>query len=418
MRSTISFFLLLALWVIGVDGFASEPQSSKNPVRVLVTGAAGKTGRIVLSKLGHDRRYEPKGLFRTEKSARSIVKSDATIHLEHVVVADVTSSTFLQDLSGGTIGKETNDDASESSNSSNGLENLEAMIICTSAVPRIRKRSLAAMLVKAPWRALKGESLMDVHSMRFAWKHGGYPEKVDYKGQIAQIDLAKQLGIPHVILISSMGGTNPDNFLNSVGPHGHGGILKWKREAEKYLVEVSRQNKSIPFEFLIVRVSDVVTFLPPLINHQSGLDYTILHPGHLVDAPGGKEEYVLGVDDKLYELNHQQHKIYNSTEARRGSVTRISREDVAELCVAALSAGKGKKISFDCITMSSSALSSSSPPQQQQKTKRRKRPFRRKSVVEISDAETTISAESRKPAEEVLYDFLDLSISTNYDLVA
>ena len=239
MRSTISIFLLLALWVLCVHGFASEPQSSKNPVRVLVTGAAGKTGRIVLSKLGHDRRYEPKGLFRTEKSARSIVKSDATIHLEHVVVADVTSSTFLQDLSGGTIGKETNDDASESSNSSNGLENLEAMIICTSAVPRIRKRSLAAMLVKAPWRAWKGESLMDVHSMRFAWKHGGYPEKVDYKGQIAQIDLAKQLGIPHVILISSMGGTNPDNFLNSVGPNGHGGILKWKREAEKYLVEVS-----------------------------------------------------------------------------------------------------------------------------------------------------------------------------------
>eukprot|EP00533_Pseudo-nitzschia_delicatissima_P013005 CAMPEP_0197272550 /NCGR_PEP_ID=MMETSP1432-20130617/10056_1 /TAXON_ID=44447 /ORGANISM="Pseudo-nitzschia delicatissima, Strain UNC1205" /LENGTH=394 /DNA_ID=CAMNT_0042738111 /DNA_START=140 /DNA_END=1324 /DNA_ORIENTATION=+ len=387
MRSTISIFLLLALWVLCVHGFASEPQSSKNPVRVLVTGAAGNTGRIVLSKLGHDRRYEPKGLFRTEKSARSIVKSDATIHLEHVVVADVTSSTFLQDLSGGTIGKETNDDASESSNSSNGLENLEAMIICTSAVPRIRKRSLVAMLVKAPWRALKGESLMDVHSMRFAWKHGGYPEKVDYKGQIAQIDLAKQLGIPHVILISSMGGTNPDNFLNSVGPNGHGGILKWKREAEKYLVE-------------------------------SGLDYTILHPGHLVDAPGGFEEYVLGVDDELYELNHQQHKIYNSTEASRGAATRISREDVAELCVAALSAGKDKKISFDCITMSSSALSSSSPPQKLHKTKRRKRPFRRKSVAEISDAETRISAESRKPAEEVLYDFLDLSISTNYDLVA
>ena len=236
---------LLAFLILSAHAFSGEPQSSKNPVRVLVTGAAGKTGRIVLSKLGHDRRYEPKGLFRTEKSARSIVKSDATIHLEHVVVADVTSSTFLQDLSGGTIGKETNDDANAGGDENNGLENLEAMIICTSAVPRIRKRSLAAMLVKAPWRALKGEPVMDVHSMRFGWKNGGYPEKVDYKGQIAQIDLAKQLGIPHVVLISSMGGTNPDNFLNSVGKstaskHGHGDILVWKRKAEKYLVEVSR----------------------------------------------------------------------------------------------------------------------------------------------------------------------------------
>ena len=47
--------------------------------------------------------------------------------------------------------------------------------------------------------------------------------------------------------------------------------------------------------------------------------------------------------------------------------TRISHEDVAELCVAALSVGKGKKISFDCITSpiltvpnSSSSSSSSS----------------------------------------------------------
>ena len=50
--------------------------------------------------------------------------------------------------------------------------------------------------------------------------------------------------------------------------------------------------------------------------------------------------------------------------------TRISHEDVAELCVAALSVGKGKKISFDCITSpiltapnsSSSSSSSSSLP--------------------------------------------------------
>ena len=263
-RSVCSSLILASLVLLFefANAFSGQPQSSKNPVRVLVTGASGKTGRIVLSKLGNDNRYEPKGLFRTEKSARSIVKDDDAIHLEHVVVADVTSPTLIQDLSDGTIGKRSNCkvdggnsssdgkslDASNIKTKNNGLENLEAMIICTSAVPRIRKRSLAAMLVKAPWRALKGEPLMDVHSMQFAWKHGGHPELVDFQGQKAQIDLAKELGIPHVILVSAMGGTDPDNFLNSVGKWtnvksnekvGHGDILMWKRKAEKYLVEVS-----------------------------------------------------------------------------------------------------------------------------------------------------------------------------------
>jgi hypothetical protein len=270
-RSTICKILFLvssalALLILSVRAFSGQPQSSKNPVKVLVTGAAGKTGRIVLSKLERDHRYEPKGLFRTERSARKIVKNDDTLcPLEHVVVADVTSSTFLEDLSveGTTSDEDDNDNdgdnndtssdgepPSESSRSSkrNGLENFEAMIICTSAVPRIRKRSLAAMLVKAPWRALRREPVVDIRSMRFAWEHGNYPEKVDYNGQLAQIDLAKKLGIPHVILVSTMGGTDPENFINSVGKRttksnekeGHGDILLWKRRAEKYLVEVSR----------------------------------------------------------------------------------------------------------------------------------------------------------------------------------
>ena len=243
-----------------------DPQSSNNAVRVLVTGAAGKTGRLILSKLEQDYRYEPKGLVRNERSARNIVKSDDTrCPLEHVVIADITSPTFIEDLSD--ITKHNNDDndkysnknknnsSNSNSNNNNGLENLDAMIICTSSVPRIRKRSLAAMLLKAPWRMIRGHPAVDFKSMRFAWKYGGYPEKVDYHGQKAQIDLAKRLGIPHVILVSSMGGTDPNNFLNSVGKRttkssskssksasskdeGHGDILLWKRRAEKYLVEV------------------------------------------------------------------------------------------------------------------------------------------------------------------------------------
>jgi len=385
----VFFSLLLSRLVLHrVNAFSGEPQSSKNPVKVLVTGAAGQTGRIVMSKLEEDHRYDPKGLFRTERSAMKIVKNDDILcALEHVVVADITSSTFIDDL-----GHDTN-------TKSNGLELIEAMIICTSAVPTIKKRSLVAMLVKVPWRLFRGEPAVDVNSMRFKWKHGGCPQKVDYEGQIAQIDLAKKLGIPHVILVSSMGGTDPEHFLNSVGnDDGHGDILLWKRKAEKYLVE-------------------------------SGLDYTILHPGNLVDTAGGRNEIVLGVDDDLQN---------NETDASGGkrAGTFIGREDVANLCIAALSVCKGKNISFDCITVPPTSSSSSleTPPISEHKNNRARKVNNKTAspssfVVDAGATQmsaqvstATIPALSEtiakpgKSAEEALRDFLDRSVTTNYDL--
>jgi uncharacterized protein YbjT (DUF2867 family) len=104
-----------------------------------------------------------------------------------------------------------------------------------------------------------------------------------------------------------MGGTDPGNFLNSVGKNrdgsGNGDILLWKRKAEKYLVE-------------------------------SGLDYTIIHPGGLIDTPPGQEDFVLDVDDKLIQREKRS----------------ISRADVAALCVSALTVARGKKVSLDAIT--------------------------------------------------------------------
>lgn len=127
---------------------------------------------------------------------------------------------------------------------------------------------------------------------------------------MAQIDLAKKIGIKHVVVVGSMGGTDPSNFLNSVGKNadgsGNGDILLWKRKAEKYLVD-------------------------------SGLDYTVIHPGGLTDTPAGEEEYVLDVNDNLLKNTKRS----------------ISRADVANLCVAALSVGKGKKVALDCITQPS-----------------------------------------------------------------
>jgi hypothetical protein len=104
--------------------------------------------------------------------------------LEHVWVCDVTEL-----------------DPSENNGLPTGLSGAEAMIICTSAVPKISKRSLAKAFLKIPLNVVRGKKFMNFRDIGFRYAPGQYPEKVDYDGQIAQIELAKRLGISHVILL-------------------------------------------------------------------------------------------------------------------------------------------------------------------------------------------------------------------------
>ena len=39
---------------------------------------------------------------------------------------------------------------------------------------------------------------------------------------------------------------------------------------------------------------------------QSGLDYTIIHPGGLLNTPSGEKQLVLDVDDKLLNMRCDQ----------------------------------------------------------------------------------------------------------------
>lgn len=75
------------------------------------------------------------------------------------------------------------------------------------------------------------------------------PVQVDWVGQKNQIDAAVKAGVKKIILVSSMGGTDPSNMLNRIGG---GNILLFKRKAEEYLIA-------------------------------QGIDYTIIHPGGLID---------------------------------------------------------------------------------------------------------------------------------------
>jgi len=236
------------------------------PLRVAVTGAGGQTGQLAFRKmLARPDDFDAVGIVRTETSRSALIESG--IPADNVVVADVTDPKAV----------------------AGAMEGCCALIIGTSAKP-----------------APSGETDKETGRPIFGFPNG-QPEAVDWLGQKAQIDAAAACGPEtHVVICSSMGGTDPSNMLNGLGretlPDGStkgGNILLWKRKAEKYLID-------------------------------SGLPYTIVHPGGLLTEAGGKREIVIGVDD-----------------ARDVGERSIPREDVAEVLVQALLLPAYRGRSFD-----------------------------------------------------------------------
>ena len=237
--------------------------------KVAVTGAAGKTGQLAFKLLTNKNNVDVIGTVRKtdKKTIRKVVK---TVQDKEKVKRDLHAVDVTQGP--GQLAKLLKD------------EKVDALLIATSASPKISMRSLLKLLLF---------KLIGRKGMRptFKFRPGGTPEEVDWLGQKAQIDAALEAGVSRIVICSSMGGTQPDNFLNSIGkkPDGTGGdILKWKRKAEEYAIK-------------------------------SGIEYTIIHPGGLLDKPGGRR-ILLGVDDELLERK----------------VRSIPREDVAEIMVESL----------------------------------------------------------------------------------
>lgn len=228
---------------------------------VVVTGAGGQTGGLVVRRL-HDKQCSVIAIGRSSQSLEEVAGLATT------AIVDVTSPDATEKL------KEV-------------LQGSDALVIATSAKPQMKPKTDDA---EGP--------------PSFFYPDGQMPEQVDYEGQKLQIDAAKAAGVKHVVLVSSMGGTDESNRLNNLG---NGKILVWKRKAEEYLIA-------------------------------SGLTYTILHPGGLFNEPGGQREIVLGVDDELL-----------AQAGSKGSSRRIPRDDVAALSVAALFSDAAKNRSVDAI---------------------------------------------------------------------
>lgn len=224
-----------------------------------MTGATGRTGSIVLEKLRQQPdRFAPVGFARSGSKVEEQFGST-----EGFYIGDVTQ---LSSLKGAIVG-------------------CQALVILTSAVPQMQPS------------AQPGER------PTFSFIAGGMPEQVDYLGQKYQIDAAVNAGVEHVVLVGSMGGTNENHPLNSIG---NGKILVWKRKAEQYLID-------------------------------SGIPYTIIRAGGLKDEPGGKRELLVDKDDRFL------------TNTPDGIPTVVPRADVAEVVLQALLEPNARNKAFDLI---------------------------------------------------------------------
>lgn len=263
-------------------------------MQVLVTGAGGKTGAIVVRKL-----LERGSLFKV----RALVRSEASEQGLRSQLGESLASSSLQVVHGDILKKETLE---------SGFKDTEAAVIVTSAIPQLDKLSLVKVI------GVKVLTLGQV-SLRpdFYYAEGQTPEYVDWVGQRNQVEAAKAAGVKHIVLVSSMAGTLPDHFLNTNLDK----IVLWKRKAEKYLIS-------------------------------SGIPYTIIHPGGLlphpgpkanVPAPGGKRQLFVSVDDALVVESDKLKEEGKESQSR----SLIPREDVAEICVQSLLEADAKNRSFD-----------------------------------------------------------------------
>ncbi|OKH18960.1 SDR family oxidoreductase [[Limnothrix rosea] IAM M-220] len=229
-------------------------------LKVLVTGATGRTGSLVLQKLqALPEQFTAKGFGRSPQKAKELFGST-----ENFYFGSILNPTDLE----------------------MAMIDCDALVILTSATPQM----------KAPPQPGQRPE--------FAFPDGEMPEQIDYHGQVNQINAAKKAGAKHIIIVGSMGGTDENHFLNTLG---NGNILIWKRKAEQYLID-------------------------------SGIDYTIIRAGGLLNEAGGKRELVVSKNDVLL----------NDTPA--DVTTAIPRADVAEVVVQALQEANARNKAFDVVS--------------------------------------------------------------------
>lgn len=131
------------------------------------------------------------------------------------------------------------------------------------------------------------------------------PETIDYQGVRNLVDAAKAAKVRQFVLLSSRGVTWTDNPLNRM----FGDVLIWKLKGEDYL-------------------------------RASGLAYTVVRPGLLLNEPGGQGALAFEQGDR------------KSTDQRL-----IPRADVADVCVQALKLTEARFRTFEVFSVEGAPVS-------------------------------------------------------------
>ncbi|GJV15400.1 sanguinarine reductase, partial [Tanacetum coccineum] len=144
--------------------------------------------------------YIARGLVRSEESKSKIGGAD------DVFIGDITKPETLAPA----------------------IEGIDALVILTSAVPKMK-----------PWDLFDPTNGGRPEILYRRWIIN--PEQVYWKDRKVN-RCSKAAGVKQIVLVGSMGGTNINHPLNSLG---NGNILVWKRKAEQYLAD-----SSIPYTII------------------------------------------------------------------------------------------------------------------------------------------------------------------------
>mmetsp|Transcript_43663 Transcript_43663/g.111614 ORF Transcript_43663/g.111614 Transcript_43663/m.111614 type:complete len:297 (+) Transcript_43663:199-1089(+) len=185
---------------------------------VLVTGATGATGSLTYKAL-KEAGVEVRGLVRNVTKAQELLPCGECGPEDGIFVGDVTDPDTL-----------------------------------TAAFAGARR--LVILTGSFPHRYPNGS---------FYFPEGGYPKDVDWQGSNNQVRAAHAAGVEHVLLVSSMGTTEPDSFLDKLG-NGH--ALFYKLNGEVDLMA-------------------------------SGIPYTVVKPGGLLNDPGQERLLLAGHNDDM-----------------------------------------------------------------------------------------------------------------------
>lgn len=215
---------------------------------VVVTGATGRSGALFYHRLKQDSGFNVRAFVRNATKAKDVLRCSACDESEGVFVGDITNPASMKDV----------------------MVDADTLAIFTSSAPRC-------------------------HGIPFGpfgnctYPKGGEPKAIDFLGTKAQIAAFGRAGgdakAKHIVYMSTMGTTQPDNFLDKIAA-GH-----------------------VSFYHLQAEVSIM----------SSGIPFTIAKACGLGDGAGEKQKLTVGHDDDDLSYVHT-----------------VKRDDVARVLVQAV----------------------------------------------------------------------------------